>query len=426
MTACDTLERWTTLAAQLPVHDLLDRVLHEQDVFDRIAARFAGARGLQCLANLEALIGLALDLDTGRLPSLPRFLRELSRWSLAKESETPGPGVMPNVRAVTLSTLHGAKGLEAEVVVLAGLMDREQSDRGLRWLIDWSEGRDAIRGVATWTSSDPYNPIVISALKEDRRQAEDEDFNLLYVGITRAKRVLLFSATKKTPQSAGESAQSEDEQEPTGSDKTWFEKVARHCGPYPWLSQIAQTTVAAAPLHWRGLRLIKTATAELPRPLVDPLAIRQGKALHRLLEFGPGLADAQRLTLLAEFALPQKSRQQVLQAVEAIGESPFGRRIFDPSLLAYAEREWPFEGPLGATVIRPDRVVRVGLAPETWWIIDFKWQVLASELRDYAAQLLAYQQLFQSIRTDACIKAMILTAAAQVWQLEGGELVHLT
>lgn len=425
VTVSATLERWVTLAAQLPVHDLLDRVLHEQDVFNRIAARFAGARGLQCLANMEALIGLALDLDTGRLPSLPRFLRELSRWSLAKESETPGPGVMPNVGAVTLSTLHGAKGLEAEVVVLAGLMDREQSDRGLRWLIDWSEARDAIRGVATWSSSDPYNPTVVSALKEDRRQAEDEDFNLLYVGITRAKRVLLFSATKKTSKSVGEPVQSDDEQEFSGSDKTWFEKAARHCSPYPWLSQTAQTTVAAAPLNWRGLRLTKTAAAQLPQPVVDPLAVRQGKALHRLLEFGLGLADAQRLTLLAEFALPQKSRQQVLQAAQIIGESAFGRRIFDPSLLAYAEREWPVEGPLGAKVIRPDRVVRVGQAPETWWIIDFKWQVLASELRDYAAQLQAYQELFQSIRKDACIDAMILTAAAQVWQLKGGELVHL-
>ena len=422
---CATLDRWIAWAAQLPVHDLLDRLLHEQNVFDRIAARFAGARGLQCLANLEAFIGLALDLDTGRLPSLPRFLRELSRWALAKESETPGPGVMPNVRAVSLSTLHGAKGLEAEVVVLAGLMDQEQSDRGLRWLIDWSEGRDAIRGVTTWTSKDPYNATVVSALKEDRRQAEDEDFNLLYVGITRAKRVLLFSATKRVQQKAGESLQPDDESDLPTSDKTWYDRAARHCEPYSYLPEAAQNKVAASPLIWRGLRFSGAIVSELPPPAMDSLAVRQGKALHRLLEFGPGLSDVQMSALIAEFALPAQPRHKVLQAVTTIAQSDFGKRVFDPSLLAYAEQEWPVTGLSQTAFIRPDRVVRVSQSPETWWIIDFKWQVLDSEHADYATQLASYQRQFQMIRADARVEAMILTAAAKVWRLKDGELVHL-
>lgn len=418
----DTLDRWIALASQLPVHDLLDRVLHERDVFDRIAARFSGARGLQCLANLEAFIGLALDLDTGRLPSLPRFLQELSRWSTAKASETPGPGVMPNVRAVTLSTLHGAKGLEAEVVVLAGLMDREQSDRGVRWLIDWSEDRDAIRGVVSWASTDPYNATVVAALREDRRQAQDEDFNLLYVGMTRAKRALLFSATKKSQQGAGASAESESESD---AGSTWYDKAAAFCEVWaPPLPQTAATRLTSVPLVWRGVRFPKTAPGMLAEPVSDNEAIRQGKALHRLLQFGAGLHQAHTQALIAEFALSAESRLRVLQAVATIMESDFGHRIFDPSLLAYAEREWPISHPAPGSIMRPDRVIRMNQTPEVWWIIDFKWQVLASERSDYAEQLASYQHAFQIIRPGAQIQSMILTAAAQVWRLQSGELVH--
>jgi hypothetical protein len=68
-------------------------------------------------------------------------------------------------------------------------------------------------------------------------------------------------------------------------------------------------------------------------------------------------------------------------------------------------------------VLRPDRVVRISESPETWWIIDFKWQVLDSELSDYAKQLAAYRWAFQTIRPAAVIEAKIVTASAEVWDL---------
>lgn len=398
-----SLSQWMNWSAQLPVHDLLDRIIHRQDVFERMAGRFAQGRGVQCIANLEAFLTLALDLDTGRFPSLARFLQELHRWSQVKDADAPGPGVMPSTDAVMLSTIHSAKGLEADVVVLAGLLDREKSDTGMRWLVDWGAARDRIRGVEAWRSGEPMSETVKRALLDDRRQSDDEDFNLLYVGCTRARRFLLFSATE-----GGKNV-----------DKKWFTKVAEHCDAME-LPAIAPQASAPLSLHWRGMRFDKHGDGALVRIAPESLAVRQGKALHRLLEFGPNIAPNQRARLMAPFALPRDAQAEVVSAVELISRSDLAAQIFSNNQLAYAEREWP----TADGIARPDRIVRVSEDPETWWIIDFKWQVLPSEVSDYAKQLAHYQALIQSIRPQAQVFAKILTSQAEIWDLDQGRLVH--
>lgn len=416
-----TLSRWIEWSTQLPVHDLLDRVLHDQDYFDRIASRYGGCRSLQRLANIEAFVGLALELDTGRLPSLPRFLRELTRWSQVRDADAPGPGVLPNQQAVLLSTLHGAKGLEAKVVVLAGLMDQERTDTGIRWLSEWTESRDAIARIATWSSGDPMSETVRAALLDEQRRADEEDFNLLYVGFTRAKQFLLLSAAGK--ERAGE-----------GRLK-WFEKVRDFCDERrfdpagPLLGSDTSDSinvVSASSVSWRGLRFAKRTSDQSEQPVVDTIPMRQGKALHRLLELGPALHERLMAPLIAEFGLPASARDEVIASARRIATTAHARLIFDPALTAYAEAEWPMQNvAAGALLMRPDRVIRVRQSPEEWWIIDFKWRVLESEQADYVRQLTGYQEQFARIRPQAKICAKILTASAQLWDLQQGRLVHL-
>lgn len=57
--AVESLSRWIDLSTQLPVHDLLDQILHDQDVFDRIASRtpiFVACSGSPILKPLLALL----------------------------------------------------------------------------------------------------------------------------------------------------------------------------------------------------------------------------------------------------------------------------------------------------------------------------------------------------------------------------------
>ncbi|WP_210479349.1 ATP-dependent helicase [Naasia sp. SYSU D00948] len=98
--------------------------------------------------SLDTLMGLAEEAPPGT--TLPQFVEDLAERQAAQHE--------PTVDAVTLATLHSAKGLEWERVYLAGL----------------SEG---------------YLPIAYAktpaAIEEERR--------LLYVGITRARSALRLS-----------------------------------------------------------------------------------------------------------------------------------------------------------------------------------------------------------------------------------------
>ncbi len=408
------LTRWQSWADQLPVHDLLDRIIHQHHLMDRMAARFSGARGVQCLANIEALIALALELDHGRLPSLARFLQELTRWSEAPETESPGLGVLPGADAVSLSSLHSAKGLEARVVVLAGMLDREPTDKGLRWLMHWNEARDRIESAYLWQRSDPLPEGLLCALRDDQRQSQDEDFNLLYVGITRAKEFLLLSAAK-------------------GTDHGWYQQISEFCEE--WMPPECNIPAASEKtLQWRGLNFPKPTQGQhhsdrlassMPSSLhsglrAESLAIRKGKALHRLLEFGLQRPENLSSELLAEFALPRQARSEVMTALQVIRESAVSSVIFSADVLAYAEAEWVTAS---GEVIRPDRVVRVRESPEEWWIVDFKWQLLDSERGAYASQLASYQDTLQAIRPLAKVLAKILTAGGQAFVLRQGQLV---
>jgi ATP-dependent helicase/nuclease subunit A len=201
--AAGMLNRWLAIAPHLPVHDLLDRIMHE----GRLATRYAQAAPTemraQVLGNIDAFIELALNLDAGRYPSLPKFIAALNSLQQSAESDAPDEaGIDPNTDAVRILTIHGAKGLEAPVVVLLDANHSEPARDDIGILCDWPPhelgpvhfsafGRKSERGAAR----DAY----FSAEEEYRRQ---EDWNLLYVAATRAKELLILSGVA-TPKGNG-------------------------------------------------------------------------------------------------------------------------------------------------------------------------------------------------------------------------------
>lgn len=419
--AARCLEDWKVWSDAVPIHDLLDRIIHHQDLLPKMAQRFWKTRGLQSLANIEAFVGLALDLDTGKLPSLHRFVQELSRWQQAPKADAPGPGAMPDTNAVLLSTLHSAKGLESDIVVLAGLKDKSNNDKGFRWVLRWNDSRDKIIAASAWKTGEPLTKDLADALMEERAQIEQERFNLLYVGMTRAKKILLLSATGQTKE--------KDDNKPIAT-RDWYDQLS--AAPLWDPADDTQSSMVDQQDHqgatWPGLQFPVVTLTPRINPEFESLAIRQGKALHRLLEFGPRLQPQAAGRLLAEFGLPKDSVARVMTAAQRVGASEIAAIIFDDHRLAYAEQEWPMQADASLRLLRPDRVVRVQTDPEVWWVIDFKWKVLPSEAAQYAAQLASYQREFQRLRPQASVLARILTSDAEIWDLEGDfgqeRLVH--
>jgi ATP-dependent helicase/nuclease subunit A len=386
------LQWWLDLAGVLPVHDLLDRIYHEGDVRRRYAAVAPAALHAQIQANLDAFIELALAIDAGRYPSLPRFVDELANLKRHGSDEAPDEGLAAAGDALRVMTIHGAKGLEAEIVALADAHSRIAQD-GEGVLVVWPPEAPApshFSLVARGESAAP-DPARAGWFAEEDTQRAQEDWNLLYVAATRARQVLIVSGTAPARVSL---------------DDTWYARLqaaeALSAGAAP-----AQRIEAASNDRW--------VLDFLPEPLptgqridasVDSEAMRLGRAWHALLELGePASIDA----VVRAHALT------LAQAESAVAAARRVRREWPQFFGATAEAELELVAANG-DVLRVDRLVE---HEDALWIIDFKWRVTADERPPYEAQVRRYAQVLKAIRSDKPVRIGLITAAGDFSEVEG-------
>jgi DNA helicase II / ATP-dependent DNA helicase PcrA len=171
----DLIRRYGALASELPVGDLLDRLIEDsrlpealleegeegKDRAANVAELQAGAHEFDAAAAAEAL-ELPADAEAAPPTALDLFLQHVSLVTDVDRHD-------PDAQVVTLMTLHNAKGLEFPFVFVSGLEDG---------LFPLARAYD-----------DPND------LEEERR--------LFYVGITRAEQKLYLSHAR-TRRRAGE------------------------------------------------------------------------------------------------------------------------------------------------------------------------------------------------------------------------------
>ena len=206
----DRLATWRSWMSTRPVHDLLDHILTDAGLWNRLLA-YGPQRVEQVRANIESLLALSLEWDAGRSPSLARFVQDMAALLARADQEAPAVvQASSGPSAVQIQTLHAAKGLEADLIILAGLTDVGGQDKGMHWLPEFTADRSQLVGVSTWRKGDANSPAVVHRLDEQRSLAQEETFNLFYVAVTRARRILLLSAAKP-------------------SETHWFGRVITQC-----------------------------------------------------------------------------------------------------------------------------------------------------------------------------------------------------
>jgi ATP-dependent helicase/nuclease subunit A len=121
-------------------------------------------------------------------------------------------------------TIHAAKGLEAPVVwLLEPRAYRNRAEAG-QWFVDWQPGEDRPQHFSLIPSKDELGSARLARLEQERRLDQREDYNLLYVALTRARQLLVVSGR------AGPEASS------------WFRQVCAAAAP-----EITVRRVAAQP-----------------------------------------------------------------------------------------------------------------------------------------------------------------------------------
>lgn len=177
------------------------------DLIERILTRWQGRRllvgrlGREAEDGIDALLQQALAYERTEVPSLTGFLEWAQSDNLQIKRAPDSAG-----RTLRVMTMHGAKGLEAPVVILPDCAAPKSNVRDTL-LRDQS-------GVAWRQKSEDLPQRQVAALEARKEVDVRERDRLLYVGMTRAEQWLIVAA-------AGELGKQGD---------SWYEKVARGMG----------------------------------------------------------------------------------------------------------------------------------------------------------------------------------------------------
>jgi ATP-dependent helicase/nuclease subunit A len=339
-------------------------------------------------ANLEAFLALALHVDGGRFPSLPRFVDELRRLNAAGDDEAPDEGTLVDGSAagrVRIMTIHGAKGLEAPVVWLIDANNAHRQPDNYQPVMLWPAG-DAAPSHFSLHASKAWRGRAREAVFEaDEAAARREALNLLYVAITRAEQCFVASGSVGRGQAM--------------SDYQRLEAALTRLGcpdGYGDLAPLDLPAVAPRPdSPTAAARPRAAAVGERLPGVAAAGGMAFGTAMHALIE-ARSTPNAQ---------MPEAVPEAARLAAEAILEAPDLARFFDPSCYQAAHNEVEIvhtDGRLG-------RIDRLVVFEEAVWVLDYKSGVVdADMLNAYRAQLAGYAAALDGVYGDRPIHAMLV------------------
>lgn len=429
------LKHWLVVAPRLAVHDLLDVILHEGEVLQRYVELAPPQARKQVMGNIAAFTELALNIDGGRYPSLPKFIDALHHLQRGEESDAPDEAnTDASIDAVRILTIHAAKGLEAQIVVLldANHSKPARDDYGI--LCDWPQDDIAPSHFSVFARKDQRGAARDNLFAAEEAFKQQEDWNLLYVAITRAKKILLLSGVAN----------------PSGNvtEHSWYARLA-HLPEFPFdekyqaetavQNEDAETfmwpmfTVQPLPMSQAESQQEKYSAVDVADDeangdehddendeahdsfiSVKNAAQEEGIALHSLLErlslapnaWPVAIPDADVIAQWLPCAI--SVARTIARQARCILHAEHLREFFDPHYFLHAENE--MEVLHGEQVLRFDRVVEM---TDVVWILDYKRRVSAQELPGYQAQLAQYKQLAERLYAGKTVRTALITSEAQ-------------
>jgi ATP-dependent helicase/nuclease subunit A len=328
---------------------------------------------------------------------------------------------MPEGGAVRLLTVHGAKGLEAETVLILDTDTPPQRAQTMSVLLDWPGEAVAPRSFVFLASEkeERLPPSAREAHAREQGARAREELNMLYVALTRARAQLVFSAVQP------------HQQNPEG--RSWWQRLSPACAPLePQAIQALSegvdergaergpvaATAAQAVLSDFALRVLPAVRFDPVSPSASPtpedaLAARIGSAMHRLLEWAA--LDA------SDFSTTQIERagaEQGLAPPQAAQAAVMARRILQgEGAWAWRGKDvvwWANEVPvmIDGQIRRIDRLLRH--RDGTWWVLDYKSasyaQAGATTQSQMLAQLQAYRDAVRAAYPGQAVRIAFLDA----------------
>jgi len=407
-----------------------------------LAERVADAwRALGGPATLDDPLDLVAVDDTIALIAAHERAGDVDDWNalvsrLSGERVSPASGAKAHVQVMTM---HKAKGLEFDVVVLPGLAHSRSpsSTPFLRWR---TRRHGLMLGLAKPRGGEHGGVYAyLKALADEEERVELG--RIAYVACTRARQrlALVASIKRQTDRKTGQVAWMRPKPPALygvlGAPR--FDTLAPPApGIVPPEAAIVPPRLARLPADWRPPAPLAPLSASMPARATEVAppfdwarerSRRLGVVVHlmlaqvaedgiarwddaRLASAGPRVAAA----LVGEGALPSEAAAEaadVRATLATMLREPRGRWMFDPSH-ADARSEWALTGVDGGETVH---VVldRTFVADGVRWIVDFKTGshegadatgFLDAEVERYRSQLERYQRIVAALDPEHPIK----------------------
>ena len=258
--------------------------------------RFVSRLGSEANDAIDALLDRALDYEEAHGTSLAGFVN----WFAAGEIE-----IKRNMEQVAgevrVMTVHGAKGLEAPIVILPDTAGGHESKRGDLLLMLQGEGGGHAK-VPLWPVPKLKSATVVKQLKAAQKDVEAAEYRrLLYVAMTRAADELYVCGYRGTKEPMAECWYNtmrralQDKMPPLEGEAGW------RLGAAPVFADAAipgEAVAQALPWpEWIGRELedaARGAPASLAPRKRSGARVERGILIHRILQNLPDLAEDQR------------------------------------------------------------------------------------------------------------------------------------
>ncbi|MBM1555358.1 double-strand break repair helicase AddA [Sulfitobacter mediterraneus] len=404
-------------------YDLIECILTRHDGRRKLLSRL----GAEAEDGINAMLSQALSYERSNVPSLTGFIVWMQTDDLEIKRQIDSASDQ-----IRVMTVHGAKGLEAPIVILpdTGRRDITIKDEIVR-----------MQGVPIWKAAAADMPTPLRETIDGMKDAQfQERLRLLYVAMTRAEKWLIVAA-------AGDLSK---------DGSSWYQIAQTAMGHANAVPVGSDGTLRFAEGDWDGLAQVEHIKKSVEKPLLDPVfsapapiyalqqstlspsdlggakalpgdagedkesAMLYGTLVHDLLEKLAPIAEAERAAVAAQLISANTSEmaERAMQEAVQVLSTPALAHIFAHDTLA--------EVPITAQ-IRQSRlhgvIDRLIITANTVTAVDFKTNRTVPNSVEQCPdgilrQMGAYAQMLGQIYPDHEIRTAILwTSASRLMEL---------
>jgi len=386
---------------------------------------FTGRMGEEYDEVLDVFLEQTLLFEKTNTPSMQGFIA----WLQAGESEIKRD--MEHAGGlVRIMTAHGAKGLQAKLVIVADTTSTPTIKERIQWTPDIP---------LSTSDADCASELLQSARQRERSLQMEEYRRLLYVALTRAEDMLVVCGATYSKSKTGMQEGSwyqlvgdafatlgrklENDRIVYGDMPQFNAPVIALSAPhdaYPMLANAPQEQEPPRPLL--PSQIVAGAPAA-PSPITNIAHVQKGVAIHRMLQYLPAVADKEkRLAVAINLAqghapalAPESQAVLVAQAMSVLESADFAP-LFGKNSLA----EVPISGMVnwkGRKVRVLGQIDRLAVLEKEIWVIDYKSTAHPPPATNppaaYLHQMALYAAVLSEIYPHHAIRTGLLWTAIQ-------------